>query len=67
MIGKYTDDDFFEKLTTDEQRNYLMSIASDMTNKKAKELIYKINDIRTSSIIYLLKDIPSYLSTNIIK
>lgn len=50
MIGKYTDEDFFVKLTTDEQCDYLISITSDMTNAQIKELVYKINNVRSSII-----------------
>lgn len=50
MIGDYTDEDFFRELTTDEQRDYLISITSAMTNKEIKELIIKVNNVRASIV-----------------
>ncbi len=51
MIGKYTDNDFFRKLTTKEQHKYLKSIISGMTNEEIKELIFKINNVRAEIMI----------------
>lgn len=50
MIGKYTDEDFFTKLTTDEQREYLLSLTENMTNAQIMELISKVNDVRANKI-----------------
>lgn len=50
MIGDYTDEDFFKKLTTDEQRDYLIYIISDMTNAEIKELLLKVNNVRASIV-----------------
>lgn len=33
MIGEYSDKDFIKKLTTEEQRQYLITLTEKMTNK----------------------------------
>lgn len=56
MIGNYTDEDFFRELTTDEQRDYLIYIISDMTNEEIKELLLKVNNARASIVERQLKE-----------
>lgn len=50
MIGRYTDEEFFEKLTTKEQREYLVSLVKDMSNEQAKELYENISDARFEAL-----------------
>ena len=50
MVGKYTDEDFFTKLTTAKQREYLLSLAENMTNAQIMELISKVNNVRAKEI-----------------
>ena len=50
MIGKYADEEFFEKLTTKEQREYLVSLVKDMSNDQAKELYDNISDLRFEAL-----------------
>ena len=54
MIGKHTKNNLFKNLTTNEQREYLISISRDMTNEQAKELLIEVNKLRAQEInLYL--------------
>jgi hypothetical protein len=50
MIGEYSDEDFIKKLTTEEQRQYLITVTEKMTNKQAWDLVMAANEARAKAV-----------------
>lgn len=50
MIGKYTEEDFFKKLTVPQQRDYLISLVQGLTSDQAKELYDHVNKARFEAL-----------------
>lgn len=56
MIGKYTNEDFFRKLTTREQRKCLEEIMSDMTVENARDFYNQVMNIRIKELVKYRKE-----------